>query len=143
MSTPTRHFAAAGAWAAVGAAAAGCELATSGSDSPLVQALASTLKVYRETAQERLMAHVVAGVGLTVEAAIQVNAPMGPSDLAAFAPWSRIRLEYATPSEHGAILRAKHAARVLASIPDPLRITAATLRARQPREADRAPLPLS
>lgn len=133
MSNPTKHFAAAGAWAAVGVAAAGCELATSGSDSPLVQALASTLKVYRERAQERMVAHVAEGVGLTVEAAIQVNAPSSP--------WS-FRLEYVTPSERGAYLRAKHAARVFASIPEPAHITAAMLRARQPREADRAPLPL-
>lgn len=141
MSNPTKHFAAAGAWAAVGVAAAGCELATSGSDSPLAQALASTLRVYREKAQERMIAHVVEGVGLTVEAAIQVNPPLSPSKVKAFAPWS-FRLEYVTPSEHGAILRAKHADRVLASIPTPLHITAATLRARQPREADRERLPL-
>lgn len=52
------------------------------------------------------------------------------------------RLEYVVLSDGGAVSATKHAARILASIPAPLHITAAALRARQPREADRAPLPL-
>lgn len=131
MSDPTKHFAAAGAWATVGVAAAGCELATSGSDSPLVQALASTLKVYRARAQERMVAHVAEGVGLTVEAAIQVTPPAG------WTPRPKGALRWAEEEN-----RDEWARRVIASIPEPAHITAATLRARQPREADRERLPL-
>lgn len=53
-----------------------------------------------------------------------------------------------TPRPKGALRWAEEenrdewARRVIASIPAPMHITAATLRARQPREADRAPIPL-